>query len=415
MIRRQFLLSAAALGLSATGYTGLRFWPESGLTNPCLVRLPDDLKTHPLMAQIWTGIDTTQMWDSHAHIIGTGDSNSGAWFNPSMESWWHPILKVQKNFYMNGGCITEQDSDASFVDRMVSLSAEMPAGYKTMLFAFDWLRDEHGVADKQHSIFHIPNDYAAQIARKHPQYFEWVASIHPYRPDALNELEKAHSNGARAIKWLPSGMNIDPASPKCAKFYQKLHDLNMPIISHAGRESAVQVGNQAHGNPLRMRSALDAGVRVVLAHCASHGDDEDMDNGNKTVKSFELFSRLMDTPAYTNLVFGEISAITLLPHAWAIKSLLARQDWHAKLLNGTDYPLPAILPLISTKELVHMGLLQDEHLLFLQTLRNYNPLMFDFAVKRLITWRGISFPTQTFETRRVFDSDAIPSNKELVT
>ncbi|MDP1659946.1 MAG: amidohydrolase family protein [Methylotenera sp.] len=414
MNRRQFLLSTAAMGLSTSTYAGIRFWPESGFNNPCLSGLPDDLKNHPLMTQIWAGIDTNQMWDCHAHIIGAGDSGGGAWFNPNMENWMHPILKVQKNFYMNGGCISKDDEDASFVARMVQLASEMPTGYKTMLFAFDWLSDGQGVADKNNAIFHIPNEYAAKIASQYPQYFEWVASIHPYRADALDELDIACANGARAIKWLPTGMNIDPASQRCAKFYQKLHDLNMPIISHAGRESAVQVGDQAHGNPLKMRNALDAGVRVVLAHCASHGDDKDIDNGNKAVKSFELFSRLMDTPAYKSLIFGDTSAITLMPHAWVIKPLLERPDWHARLLNGTDYPLPAILPLISTKELARMGLLQDEHLLFLQTLRNYNPLMFDFAIKRLMQWQNVGFATQIFETRRVFDANIVHTNNAAV-
>lgn len=404
MNRRQFLLSTAALGLSTGAYASIRFWPESGFTNPCLSGLPDELKNHPLMTQIWTGIDATQVWDCHAHIIGAGESGGGAWFNPNMESWVHPVLKVQKNFYMNGGCITEHNEDSSFVARMVQLASEMPVGYKSMLFAFDWVHNEQGEAQKEQSIFNIPDAYAAKIAQQYPQYFEWVASIHPYRKDATDALESAHANGARAIKWLPSGMNIDPASPKCAKFYQKLHDLNMPIINHTGRESAVQGGDQSFGNPLKMRNALDAGVRVVLAHCASEGYDEDLDNGNKSLKSFELFSRLMDTPAYKELVFGDISAITLFNHAWVIKPLLARQDWHARLLNGTDYPLPAILPLISTKELAHMGLLQEEHLLFLQTLRNYNPLMFDFAVKRLMQWQGLGFSTQIFATRRVFDA-----------
>ena len=142
----------------------------------------------------------------------------------------------------------------------------------------------------------------------------------------------------------------------------------------------------------------------VLAHCASDGEDEDLDNNNKSVKSFDLFTRMMDAPAYQNLVFGEISAVTLFNHAWVIKPLLERTDWHARLLNGSDYPLPAILPLISTKELVRMKLLQESHLLFLQTLRNYNPLIFDFAVKRLLSWQGVGFDSQVFETRRVFDA-----------
>lgn len=408
MNRRQFLTnslfgSAALLAASGLSYAGRRFWPESGLSNPCLAGLPEALKHHPLMAQVWSGLDPSQVWDCHAHIIGTGDSHSGVWFNPNMDSWWHPMLKVQKHFYMNGGCIANQNSDASFVERMAELSAVMPTGYKTMLLAFDWLRDAQGVADQEHSMFYIPNDYAASIAKQYPQYFEWAASIHPYRPDALDELEKSQINGARAIKWLPSGMGIDPASARCDKFYQRLHDLNMPIISHAGRESAVQGGNQAYGNPLRMRRALDAGVRVVLAHCASDGVDADLDNDNKSVKSFDLFSRLMDTPAYANLVFGDISALTLFNHAWAIKPLLARTDWHTRLLNGSDYPLPGILPLISIKELAHMGLLQKEHIAFLQSLRDYHPLLFDFATKRLISFEGNALAKSIFETRNFFE------------
>ena len=53
-----------------------------------------------------------------------------------------------------------------------------------------------------------------------PRDFEWVASIHPYRTDALEALEQAKRDGARAVKWLPSAMGIDPASPRCDRFYR---------------------------------------------------------------------------------------------------------------------------------------------------------------------------------------------------
>ena len=218
MNRRQFLLSAAALGLSSSAVAGIRLWPETGFTNQCLSGLPDELKNHPLMEQIWKGVDASQVWDCHAHIIGAGNNGSGAWFNPNMESWMHPILKVQKNFYMNGGCIVERHEDESFVTRMTQLAREMPAGYKTMLFAFDWFRDEQGVADSKSSIFHVPNEYAFKVANQYPQHFEWVASIHPYRPDAIDALERAHSEGACAVKWLPTGMNIDPAYQNVPSF-----------------------------------------------------------------------------------------------------------------------------------------------------------------------------------------------------
>lgn len=404
MNRRQFLIGTGALVASGLVYAGNRFWPDSGFSNPCLSSLPPDLRQHPLMQEIWQGLDTNQVWDCHVHLTGTGDSGEKLWFNPAMDSWLHPILRAQKHFYMNGGCVDENAVDVSYAQRLLSLTQDMPAGFKSMLLAFDYLHDETGMAMPEQSIFYVGNNYAAKLAQQHPQHFEWVASIHPYRKDAIDALEQAKAQGARAIKWLPSGMNIDPASPKCDAFYRKAAQLNLPIISHTGRESAVQGGDQSFGNPLRMRRALDAGVRVVLAHCASDGYDDDTDNGNRRVKSFELFGRLMDTPAYQDLLFGEISAFTLINHAWVIKPLLARTDWQYRLLNGSDYPLPGIFPLINLHQLVDAQLLDVSHVAFLQTLKNHNALLFDFAIKRLIRHEGRGFANRTFETRRFFDA-----------
>ncbi|MEQ1767076.1 MAG: amidohydrolase family protein [Methylotenera sp.] len=383
-------------------YTGLQAWFESGHKNPCLAGLPEELKNHPLMKQVWSGIDSSQVWDCHAHIIGSGDSGSGAWASPKMDSWRHPILKIQKYFHINGAGLDKKNEDISFVSRLAHLSSEMPAGYKTMLFAFDWSHDETGTPLKEQSIFHIPDSYAAQIVNQHPQHFQWVASIHPYRPDAIDALERAHAEGAVAMKWLPSSMNIDPASPKCKQFYQKLQTYNMPIISHVGRESAVPGGNLDFNNPLKAHHMLDAGVRVVMAHCGSDGKDKDYDNRNKVVTSFELFTRMMDIPAYEKLLFGDISATTLFNHAWVLKHVLRRIDWHHRLHNGTDYPLPGVFPLITSKQFHREGMLEAEHVPFLQEVRKYNPIMFDFAMKRLLRFEGKQFPASVFETRGFF-------------
>ncbi len=407
MDRRQFLFGLGLAGASSLVYTGYKFWPEQGLSNPCLAGLPDLIKTHPLMQEIWQGIDANLVWDGHVHLVGTGDSqphkeNKDVWFNPEMDSSWHPILKIQKKYYMNGSCAIDSNIDQSTVQRMAQLTTEMPAGFKLMLFAFDWFHDVNGKPNSAHSVFHISNEYAAKIASEHSQYFEWVASIHPYRADAVDALEQAKVQGARASKWLPQGMGIDPANVKCDAFYAACARLDVPIICHTGRESAVQGGNQDDANPLKLRRALDAGVRIVLAHCASDGEDNDYDNSNKKIKSFDLFLRLMEAPQYKHLLFGEISAITLINHAWAIQPLLQRSDLHNRLLNGSDYPLPGILPIISLRQLVSKNLLDEGHVDFLKTIRLYNPIMFDFALKRLLRFEGKSFPTNVFETKRFF-------------
>jgi predicted TIM-barrel fold metal-dependent hydrolase len=407
MNRRQFLSGLGVVGASGLAYASYKFWPEQGLFNPCLSVLPDDILGNPLMQKIWQGIDASQVWDSHVHLVGTGDSqsskkNSGVWVNPSMDSYWHPILKIQKKFYMNGSCAAYSDIDQSAVQRMARLSAEMPTGFKMMLFAFDWFHDMNGQPDQARSIFHISNEYAAKTASEHSQYFEWVASIHPYRADAVDALEQVKAQGARAIKWLPQGMGIDPANAKCAAFYAACARLDIPIICHTGHERAVQGGNQDDANPLKLRRALEAGVRIVLAHCASDGDGIDYDNSNRKIKNFDLFLRLMEAPQYKDLLFGEISAITLINHAWAIQPLLERTDLHSCLLNGSDYPLPAILPIISLKQLVSKNLLDESHVNFLQTIRLYNPIMFDFALKRLLRFGDSTFPTSVFETKNFF-------------
>jgi hypothetical protein len=56
----------------------------------------------------------------------------------------------------------------------------------------------------------------------------------------------------------------------------------------------------------------------------------------------------MGEQRYAGLLFGDISAINLRNRdLGVIRHLLEREDWHPRLLFGTDYPLPGILPLVS--------------------------------------------------------------------
>jgi mannonate dehydratase len=405
--RRHFLKTVPVLGLGALSASAASLWPEQGFTNQCLAGLPDSVTRHPLMQAVWDGIDPTQVWDTHTHLVGSGDSGGGAWFSPQMDSLWHPLLRLQKLFYMNAGCVHEAPGymDQSYIERLHNLIDGLRPGAKVMLLAFDWRHDESGKPDQTHSIFHIPNAYAAETARLYPEYFEWVASIHPYREDCVDALQQAVKDGARAIKWLPSAMGIDPASKRCDKFYEALTQTGLPLISHAGRELAVQGGSQDDGNPLKLRRAMDHGVRVIIAHCASDGDDVDLDKGTNgaRIKSFELFSRLMDDPCYSKLAYADISALTQRNRAWALRTVLQRDEWHTRLLNGSDYPLPGVMPLFSAGDMAGMGLLDETAVPFLKEVRAHNPLLFDFALKRLLRIGHQRFPISVFQTRGFFE------------
>ena len=159
---------------------------------------------------------------------------------------------------------------------------------------------------------YVPNHYVVELAQKYPDVFTPVISIHPYRADALQELEKWAKAGIKYVKWLPNAMGMDPANSAIDPFYRKMKEYNMILLSHAGDEQAVEAEeDQKLGNPLLLRKPLDLGVRVIIAHAASLGECGDLDRrAPRKAKCFDLFLRMMDEPKYVGLLFGEISAIT---------------------------------------------------------------------------------------------------------
>ncbi|HXR58127.1 MAG TPA: amidohydrolase family protein [Burkholderiales bacterium] len=403
---------AGAAGLAGAGaLAGWRFWPEQGFWNPCLAGLPRRLATHELVKAAWEGLNSADVWDVHSHLVGQGDSSSGITLNPRMESALHPAHYARRLFFLNGGCAYRSQGgiDEAYVARLLSLMDGMKRGAKLVLFAFDRAYTEDGKRDLERTAFYVPDAYARETAREHPRVFEWACSIHPYRADCVEALEQAKRDGARLVKWLPAAMNIDPASAKCDRFYAAAARLGMPITSHAGEERAVLGGDQGYGNPLRLRRALDAGVRVIVAHCASLGEDRDIDKGENgpLVESFSLFARLMQDKTYEKNLFGDISAMTQVNRAGrALAQVIERGEWHARLLNGSDYPLPGILPLFSVDYLVSLGLLQESAGAVLKEIRAYNPVLFDFALKRSLRSNGQALSRSIFETRSFFSASA---------
>lgn len=395
--RRRFLkLAAAGLGSASMPASAL-----FRLDNQCLD--PAGTPVSALETAAWQGINSADWWDCHTHIVGSGDGGSGITQTPEMhQPLRHPIQTFQHWAYANAACIPGSDQDNAFVKRLTALMEAMPKGAKAMLYAFDRTHGASGDPDHANTAFFVPNEYAQRLAQTYPERFEWVASIHPYRRDCVEVLEQAAIHGARAVKWLPPVMGIDPASPQCDRFYKAAAQLNIPIITHGGEEKALHGADQPlFGNPLRLRRALDAGVRVVVAHCASLGNDVDEDG--REVRSFDLFARLMADKQWQGRLFGDISAIVLRNRELTvIKTLLTETAWHDRLLYGSDYPLTGILPMISPAKFADAGLLPQEAVEPLQILQDYHPFRFDFTLKRSLSWQGRRFADGVFATRPFF-------------
>ena len=87
-----------------------------------------------------------------------------------------------------------------------------------------------------------------------------------------------------------------------------------------------------------------------------------------------------------------------------MRTLLKRRDWHARLVYGSDYPLPGVMPIFAPRALAAEGFIKSEEAQFLSELRRYNPLLFDLALMRLLAVDGQGFDAAAFATRRVFDT-----------
>ena len=397
------MLAAPAAFLPASARGALR------LFNPCLdVVLPEPLASHEIIARAFDGIDPAKAIDAHVHLLGDGGRPGDAWIGEQMLSPRNPLQYARYRFFLNGSCVRYgEDASRAFLERLLACHRAASPGSRRMLLAFDQVHDEDGRARPETTPFHVSDAYARTVAGRYPGEFVWAASVHPYRTDAVDALDAAAAGGALAVKWLPNAMGIDPASPRCDPFYEALARHRIPLLTHGGRERAVRgVADDKLGNPLRVRRALDHGVRVIIAHCASFGTGVDLDAGpgGPVVPNVDLFARLMDDPRYERLLMGDISALMQSNRtATALGKVLERTEWHDRLLNGSDYPLPGVPALFDLDDMIAHGFLPADTVPVLEEIQDHNPLLFDFVLKRTVSRHGVRFAPGVFETARHLD------------
>ena len=350
---------------------------------------PEDLEqkasitTKNIIDQAFAGIDPVRLVDFHTHVLAIGTSVKDAFVNPKARSGIN-LERLKFLIYTSASDVKNIDNtDQEYLARLVRVARASKGKYR--ILAFDKHYKPDGTVDLSNTYMYVPNNYIVELARQYSDIFLPVISLHPYRRDAVEELDKWAKAGVKYIKWLPNAMGMDPADRAIEPFYRKMKEHDIILLSHGGKEQAVEAEeDQELGNPLRLRKPLDMGVRVIVAHAASLGSCKDLDRvGGKKADCFDLFLRLMDEAKYRGLVFGEVSAMlqfNRMPGPFS--TLLKRQDLHPRLVNGSDYPLPAINALIRTRSLVSDGFITSEERSALNEIYDFNPLLFDFVLKR---------------------------------
>ncbi len=374
--RRAFLAGSAAL---LAGCHRLARPP------PPAHRMSD--RARALLARAAEGIDPARAIDVHVHLAGLGTGGAGTWVSPKMRAPLpHPAAHFRFAVYATAAGVEDLSrADEQWEATLVRRARTSRPRRRHVILPFDLAHREDGTPDRDASEFHVSNDHALSVAARHPDLFLPACSIHPYRKDALAELERVAERGAVLVKWLPAAMRIDPSSPRCRAFYERMAALGLPLLTHAGEEKAVESDEAQHlGNPLLLRVPLDAGVKVIVAHCASLGESEDLDAPGRAVPNLDLFLRLAGDGRYRDRLWGELSALTQYNRCRALVPILLREELHDRLVDGSDYPLPAIDALLRTGTLEQLGLVDREERRLLNEVNRHNPLAFDLAVKRTV-------------------------------
>jgi predicted TIM-barrel fold metal-dependent hydrolase len=197
-----------------------------------------------------------------------------------------------------------------------------------VVLAFDAVYEPEGRLDADNTHLYVSNDYVADLAARHPRVL-FGASVHPYRKDALLELDRCVHRGAVLLKWLPIVQNFNPADDRCLPFYEALAHHRLPLLCHTGGERALPNLNRAYADPALLLPALRKGVTVIAAHCGTR----DRLLATDFIPTFVRLAR-----QHENL-YGDTAALNLPTRSYAYDVILRDEVVRRKLVHGSDWPI----------------------------------------------------------------------------
>jgi len=201
------------------------------------------------------------------------------------------------------------------------------------ILAFDAVHSEEGAMDLSRTHLYVTNDYVIELAQRHPKML-FAASVHPYRKDAVAELERCARAGAVLVKWLPLTQDFNPADPKCFPFYEALAHFKIPLLSHTGFEQSLPTIRPDVADPMLLKPAIERGVTIIAAHCGTKSapwNEDFLPNWCKLAREHEHF-------------YGDTSALNLPTRSYAYRTVTKDPILRSKLVHGSDWPIIPVPP-----------------------------------------------------------------------
>ena len=290
--------------------------------------------------------------DWHVHVAGLGYGDSGNFINDEMRN------NFRFDFFMKWMDVTEEElakfGDAIVVTRLANKIAQSNYIDKAVVLALDGVINEQGELDRERTQFYVSNEFVSQQTREYENLL-FAASINPTRPNSIELLNKVHAEGAVLIKWIPSIMHFDPSDPALKPFYERMAELNMPLLSHTGMEKSFANARDELADPKRLQLALESGVKVIAAHIATTGESDGQDNFERILPMFNQYDNL----------YTDISSLTQINKLGYLRRALDVKDLQERMIYGTDWPLqyfPITSPWYHVHEIGFMNAWRISHI-----------------------------------------------------
>jgi uncharacterized protein len=228
----------------------------------------------------------------------------------------------------------DAEAEGQVVAAYVAALEQTPELDAAVVLAFDGVHGDDGSLDLSRTHLYLKNDFVIELCGQHPKML-FGASVHPFRKDAIAEIERCVKAGAVLMKWLPIVQGFNPADPRCMPFYEALAHFKLPLLSHTGGERSLIRVNDAWADPTLLEPALKRGVTVIAAHCGTRSTFTERD-------WFDEFGGMVRR--YENL-YGDTAALCLPPRNHALRRILDDPLIRQRVIHGSDWPIPSLPPM----------------------------------------------------------------------
>ena len=263
--------------------------------------------------------------DMHVHVVGNGSGGSGCWLR--VRGWRRLLAATMlRDLGLPSEALTG-DLERLYVERLLQMVRGSSLS-TVVILAQDVARDRQGDEIAGASSFYVPNEFVLKLAREHPEFLPAV-SIHPARPDAMEELERCLESGAVMMKCLPNCQNIDCSDRRFRRFWERMAEAGLPLLAHTGGEHTLPVMRPDLADPRILSLPLECGVTVIAAHSGTRSGLFDPDY-------FPAFVEM--TRRFENF-YGDTSAFNTPFRGRNVRQCL-EEPLRQRLVHGSDFPVP---------------------------------------------------------------------------